>query len=526
LTIRKIALGVCLLFTGTALAQEKTYTVKEGDTLSDIASKFGVPSKAILQANRLPSANKLKLGQRLNIPAASPKPKTISALHGYSVQPGDNDESIAKKLGVTAKALRLANLGVKWTKLQIGQAIAIPNAKGWFETLASKASKATTPPVLASKSPVAPILASAKTKVVPKTYQVHDGDNDWIIAKRLGIKPSELRTLNPTVKWTNLKIGTLLRVPGTVEKTIGGTTPILANHDPKDPNLPKLRSRYAVVTGDGVTVRRGPSMRFDSITKVDHGTRVLVLDREGSWYKLRFPKGTEAWVRGDFLAPTKAPQILASNTNKSHKSNSKATVVASNSGRRSSSRDSRFARSGNARRPQYSGSTVVASGNGDTIMEKADSFLGVRYRYGAMSRSATDCSGFVGQVYRGVGVKLPRTAREMSTRGQKIDRSNLKPGDLLFFNTRGSRISHVAIYKGDGKFIHASSGGGKVMVSSMSDGYYNRRFAGARRVVSTKATSKKGPAKVAKAEEPKSIAAEPVSVPVEPKVSTPPDGGK
>jgi cell wall-associated NlpC family hydrolase len=156
-----------------------------------------------------------------------------------------------------------------------------------------------------------------------------------------------------------------------------------------------------------------------------------------------------------------------------------------------------------------------------SLMDKASSFLGVRYRYGAASRSATDCSGFTTQVFKSQGVKLPRTAREQSSRGQKVSRGELKAGDLVFFNTRGSRVSHVGIYKGNGKFIHASSGGGKVMESSLDEGYYKRRFAGARRVISAKAP----PKKVATRDEPKSIPAEPATTPGEPKVSTPPDNG-
>ncbi len=71
----------------------------------------------------------------------------------------------------------------------------------------------------------------------------------------------------------------------------------------------------------------------------------------------------------------------------------------------------------------------------------------------------------------------------MSRHGQKVaSRSQLQPGDLVFFITRGSRVSHVGIYIGDNKFIHASSGGGSVRVDSLSKDYYNKRYAGARRV--------------------------------------------
>ncbi|MBC8065645.1 MAG: LysM peptidoglycan-binding domain-containing protein [Chlorobia bacterium] len=538
MTIKQITMGACLVITSSTFAQDKTYTVKQGDTLSEIASKFGVASKAILSANHLPSADKLKLGQVLQIPQAastdSIRSKTSSPTSGttYTVQSGDNDESIAKKLGITAKELRVANLGTNWTRLQIGQSLAIPMKAGWFDFMAQKAAveaknETTVANIPSAKQPATLVssmkpVEAASSKVVQRTYTVHNGDNDWIIAKRLGLKPSQLRSLNPGIKWTNLKIGAVLKVPGT--KVVGTLNTIVAKNGP---NLPRLRSRYAVVTGDAVTVRRGPSMRFDSITKVDRGTRVLVLDRDGSWYKLRFPRGTEAWVRGDFLAPTQAPQILAANTAKKSKKTKKSTTVVASKTLRPAGRNARNGRSVVTRRPTRDNGRplVVASGNGSTLLDKADSFLGVRYRYGAASRSSTDCSGFVGQVFRSQGVKLPRTAREQSGRGQKVSKGELKPGDAVFFNTRGSRVSHVGIYKGNGQFIHASSGKGKVMVSSLNDGYYNRRFAGARRFIANKPAKKSETKVVAKKEAPKSLPADPVTTPVEPKVSAPPATG-
>lgn len=523
MTIKKIALGVSLLIMGNALAQDKTYTVKQGDTLSEIASKFGTNSKAILHANSLASAHKLKLGQKLVIPVSSAQAsKSSEPAHkndgtSYFVQAGDNDGRIAKKLGVTAKELRVANLGTNWTKLQIGQPLNIPNAGNWFAARLKRASgEAKVAPatqVAVNQQPKATLVASintpaAKPKVVQKTYTVKNGDNDWIIANRVGVRPSELQALNPGVKWTNLKIGTVLRLPGT--KVIAPAGQVAQN---REPNLPAIRSRYAVITGDNVTIRRGPSVRFESLTAVDRGTRVLVLDREGSWYKARFPRGTEAWVRGDFLTATKAPQILASNS-KSKKAVKKPTVVASKT-TRSNSVARRNERNVTARKPKDNGRPLVtASGAGDGLLDKASSFLGVRYRYGAASRSATDCSGFTTQVFRAQGVKLPRTAREQSGRGQKVSKGQLKEGDLVFFNTRGSRVSHVGIYKGNGQFIHASSGKGKVMVSSLNEGYYQRRFAGARRVIASKPAAKK--VVVAKKEEPKSVPVEKATEPVEP----------
>ncbi len=125
----------------------------------------------------------------------------------------------------------------------------------------------------------------------------------------------------------------------------------------------------------------------------------------------------------------------------------------------------------------------TGKGSVDGILEKANSFRGVRYRWGAASRSATDCSGFTSQVFRANGYSIPRTSAEQSKIGQRVGRDELQAGDLVFFQTiRGTRVSHVGIYVGDGRFIHASSGGHRVMVSSLSDAYYANHYVTARRV--------------------------------------------
>lgn len=118
---------------------------------------------------------------------------------------------------------------------------------------------------------------------------------------------------------------------------------------------------------------------------------------------------------------------------------------------------------------------------GDGVISAARGFLGVRYRFGAESRSATDCSALTQQVYRKEGVRLPRTAHEQFGVGHSVSRGDLKPGDLVFFHTTRSGVSHVGIYKGNNEFIHASSGKGHVTISKL-EGYYARRFVGARRV--------------------------------------------
>jgi cell wall-associated NlpC family hydrolase len=111
-------------------------------------------------------------------------------------------------------------------------------------------------------------------------------------------------------------------------------------------------------------------------------------------------------------------------------------------------------------------------------------FLGVPYRRGGnTAETGFDCSGFVRAIYQQTaGLLLPRKASEQAAATEKIDKSELKPGDLVFFNTMRRAFSHVGIYVGNGKFIHAPKPGGEVRVEDMGTSYWAKHFDGARRV--------------------------------------------
>ena len=114
----------------------------------------------------------------------------------------------------------------------------------------------------------------------------------------------------------------------------------------------------------------------------------------------------------------------------------------------------------------------------------AMSIIDTDYKFGGNGRAdGFDCSGLVRYVFKAVwNTELPRTSAELSQVGRKINVSELRSGDLVFYNTRKRRYSHVGIYLGDNKFVHAPSRGGKVRVEDMSGKYWQVRFNGARRI--------------------------------------------
>jgi len=435
LVIRKSALWALILLACSGFSQT-SYTIRKGDTLEVVAKRLGVSVSALQKANPGLKATRLQIGQKIRVAKGSSPSKVSSgspvsarsarsqprtATGGYVVRNGDNDWTIARKHGLSVEQLHRLNPGVNWRSLQIGQRLRVTGG---------------------SRLPMAKPASHSASK--PGSYVVRPGDNDWVIAKRLGTTASAIRSLNPGVKWDRLQIGKVLRVPG-------GRSASSA-----------IRSKYVVVKRPNVSLRKGHSTSTGRLAVLAKGARAVVLDRESGWYKLRLPSGQVGWTRGEYLAAASKPP-----------SSSAPRLARSDAPRQPYSRSPRYA--------------LATPKKGASLLDTAFAQLGTRYRWGGSSRGGFDCSGFTTYVFRTHGVSLPRTSRDMSQHGQPVSKSNLIPGDLVFFKTnRGSRINHVGIYIGSGKFIHSSSSAGHVKIDYLSQGYYSRRYAGARRVVNLK----------------------------------------
>lgn len=117
-------------------------------------------------------------------------------------------------------------------------------------------------------------------------------------------------------------------------------------------------------------------------------------------------------------------------------------------------------------------------------------YIGVRYSYGGTSSKGFDCSGYVRQVFKELGItSLDRTSAGMYGQGESVKKSDLQPGDLVFFNTSGNRVSHVGIYIGSGKFIHASTSKGVIKTSINDKYYWGNKYVGAKRIANFQTNS-------------------------------------
>ncbi len=210
------------------------------------------------------------------------------------------------------------------------------------------------------------------------------------------------------------------------------------------------------INANNVSVRREASTTSQRVTQVDRGTVATILDRQGAWYRVKFEHGTVGFVRGDLLNPF-------TRTGSGSRTASSAYVAAK------------------------SAPKIAVNPNDVLVVAEAKRMLGTPYVFASHTTRGVDCSGLAYYLYRTFeGVTLPRTSRDMASYGVAVSRENVSPGDLLFFHTRGSsRINHVGIYIGGGKFIHSSSSAGRVVIGSCDGGYYKTRLAAIRRVKST-----------------------------------------
>ena len=232
---------------------------------------------------------------------------------------------------------------------------------------------------------------------------------------------------------------------------LSSTKPSSSNGTTSDGNTSNgttTTTKTMYVTPDaGLNVRKGAGTSYSVITKLAKGTAVTVHSTSNGWSKIT-ANGVEGYVSSEYLSSTKPSTNSSSSSNNSSSSSSSSV---------------------------------------NAVLNFAAQQLGKPYVWGAQGPNSFDCSGFTYYVYKNaVGITLPRVSTQQSQYGTTVSKSNLKAGDLIFFDTSGPNngaVSHVGIYVGNGQMIHASSSQKKIVQVSIENSYWNNAYVRAKRVL-------------------------------------------
>ncbi len=206
-----------------------------------------------------------------------------------------------------------------------------------------------------------------------------------------------------------------------------------------------------ISASSGLNVRKGPSTSYSVISTLAKGTKVTVKSTSNGWSKITSGSIT-GYVNSSYLTSKKPSTTTSSNSSSSSTNSSTST-----------------------------------SNSASKVISYAKKLLGKPYVWGAQGPNGFDCSGFTYYVFKNsAGITLPRTSSAQSKYGKSVSKSNLKAGDLIFFDTVGPNngaVTHVGLYIGGGQFIHAASGQGKVVINNLNSSYYVKAYVNARRVL-------------------------------------------
>ena len=229
-------------------------------------------------------------------------------------------------------------------------------------------------------------------------------------------------------------------------------------------NTTVIKTGY--VSTESLKVRKEANTKSEVIDSLTKNAQVSIIEELTGWYKIKIGKEI-GYVSSQYISDKKVETTTSrgSTTRSEEVSQMPEETVEEEE------------------EPVTSSATV--SGEGESVVEFAKQYLGYKYVAGGASPSTGfDCSGFTSYVYKNFGVSLNRTSKDQVKNGVAVSRSELEPGDLVLFKGKtGSAIGHVGIYIGGGKFIHASTPSTGVIISGLSESYYNTRYVSARRVI-------------------------------------------
>lgn len=209
--------------------------------------------------------------------------------------------------------------------------------------------------------------------------------------------------------------------------------------------------KIATVNTKVLNLRSGGSTKYSIINKLYSGNNVKILDSNKSgWYKVELSSGLVGWCSGEYLTNFRVGNLNSSSSSDLNSSTSENQ-----------------------------------SAKAQAVINLAKSKLGCSYEWGAEGPNTFDCSGFTYYVYKqSTGVSLPRVSRDQAKVGKYVAKSDLQPGDLIFFDSNyGSNVNHVGIYIGNDQMIHSPKPGDVVKITNISSNYYKKAYVTARRVL-------------------------------------------
>ena len=251
-----------------------------------------------------------------------------------------------------------------------------------------------------------------------------------------------------------------------------------------------IKESIGYVTGEKVNFRKEANTESEVIKELEIGSTVKVLEANENWLKVK--KGEdEGYIRALYVSE-EAPVIeveepVVVNETQTSNTQSNRTQSSTSSSNSSSSNNSTNSSNGQAQKPAQNNNSsynppASSTSSVQAVLNLAYSKIGCPYVWGAEGPNSFDCSGFTSYVFRNAaGVSLPRTSSAQSGYGRTVSKSNLQPGDLVFFDTMDKgKVSHVGMYIGNNEFIHAANSKKGVIKSTLT-GYYDKKFINARR---------------------------------------------
>ncbi len=425
-----LAVGAAsLVFSTQAQASNTTtYTVKAGDSLSLIAVKHHTTISELKKLNKLTS-DMIYVTQKLKVPGSTTKvkkgttvkkastatttKKTSNVTSTYTVQPGDSLSVIANKKNTTVATIKSLNK-LSSDMIYVGQTLKV-NGKATVQ-VKSTTKKTTIKKVAATKVTTKKATAASTKKTA--TYRVSNGDSLSKIASQYGTTIDQIKKLN-NLSSNLIFVGQTLKVSGSTVTKVASTTPKKAstttNKSTATSTGKKATSTYVVVSGDSLGKIAG-----------QHGISVATLKELNNISSNLIFVGQKLKVTGSTITkvssettPNKSTQTLSDDTNISYTTSK--------------------------------------------VLQVAQKYLGVPYRFGGTTPSGFDCSGYIYYVYKEAGLDLGSRKTAAGYAALATTVSNPQVGDLVFFEGTYAgmegRISHVGIYLGNGKFLSALSKG-------------------------------------------------------------------